>query len=104
LTFVLKRLAHFHPEQFKHGAVLNHNSATATAFVSIVCVSLEKMEFAPAMKQSAWFVAESFERPAVSRTSAFGIRIRAVAIIRTTSHTGTSSCSAKGVPGTWKEY
>ena len=64
-------------------------------------MSLEKSEFAPARKQSACSAVESFTRPAERRTTDFGIRMRAVAIMRSVSVNGTSSLSPIGVPGTF---
>ena len=72
-----------------------------TAAVSMVLVSLEKMELAPAIKQRAWSLADIFARPADRRTMVFGMTIRAVAIMRTVSHTETSSFFSKGVPATF---
>ena len=52
-----------------------------------------KIELAPARKHSAWTASPSSRRPADSRTIAFGIVIRATAIVRTNSN-GSSALSA----------
>src|SRR5215813_6656252 len=59
-----------------------------------------KIELAPARKQSACASSESESLPALNLTIEAGIRMRAVAIILTSSKGSVSGCSASGVPAT----
>ena len=75
-------------------------SSSGSGFGVVSNFSPMNSELAPATKHSATASRESALRPALSRTIEAGIRIRAVAIVRTkTSGSSASRCSS-GVPAT----
>ena len=75
-------------------------SASTSGFGVVSSLSPAKMLFAPARKHRACSSVFIRTLPADRRTMAFGMMIRAVAIIRTISQTETRGCSARGVPST----
>jgi len=75
-------------------------SSSGSGFGVVNSFSPIKSEFAPATKQSATASRESERRPALNRTIEAGMRIRAVAMVRTNTNGSTGSRFSSGVPAT----
>ena len=76
----------------------NRRSSSASGFGVVSSRSPRKTELAPARKQSACASSDSDRRPALRRTIDAGIRMRAVAIVRTSSNGSSGGRSPSGVP------
>src|SRR2546428_11984415 len=79
---------------------INASSSFRAGFGTVNNFSPTKIEFAPAMKQSALASRLKDRRPALSRTRDAGIRIRAVAMVLTRINGSKGSALPKGVPST----
>jgi hypothetical protein len=74
-------------------------SSSASGFGVVRSLSPKKIELAPAYIASTWASRVSSERPALSRTRARGIKMRAHATMRTRSSGSTGGRCSSGVPG-----
>ena len=78
----------------------NKASSSGSGFGVVSNFSPIKSEFAPATKHNATASRDSERRPALRRTIAAGIRMRAVAIMRTKTSGSSGSRCPSGVPAT----